>query len=175
MSILTIWKAFLEEMLSGKRETMTPTLVLQRGFNPGLPFQASEGTPGSLADICKILELPKGKRIPAGTYLCLPELSPRFKATTYHLQNVPGFTYIEIHWGDWAGDVSQDWYSDSEGCLITGMGFSRLAPSDSGISEKAKFTIPQLAIVSSKVAFNTLMTRMGGKPFNIQILDEPTQ
>jgi|ERR1700733_4280024 Family of unknown function (DUF5675) len=64
--------------------------------------------------------------IPQGTYPVTLEMSAHFKEVTPHLQNVPGFTEIEIHPGNWP--------SDTEGCTIVGasrgvdmVGSSRLA------------------------------------------------
>lgn len=50
--------------------------------------------------------------IPAGNYEILLQWSPKFGCLTPHLQNVPGFTEIEIHWGDYP--------SDTEGCILVG-------------------------------------------------------
>ena len=50
--------------------------------------------------------------IPAGTYRVTLELSPRFEMVTPHLQDVPGFTEIEIHPGNFP--------ADTEGCTLVG-------------------------------------------------------
>jgi hypothetical protein len=50
--------------------------------------------------------------IPAGTYLVTLEMSERFQMLTPHVQNVPDFTAIEIHPGNFA--------SDTEGCCLVG-------------------------------------------------------
>lgn len=50
--------------------------------------------------------------IPAGTYQVLIEMSPRFGFETPHVQDVPGFTEIEIHLGNYP--------TDTEGCLVVG-------------------------------------------------------
>ena len=39
----------------------------------------------------------------------------------YELQGVQGRTNIQIHVGNWAGDVSQGLLSDSEGCILLGL------------------------------------------------------
>jgi hypothetical protein len=64
--------------------------------------------------------------IPAGTYVVLLQLSERFGELTPHLQDVPGFTEIEIHPGNFP--------SDTEGCTLVGetrgvdmVGSSRIA------------------------------------------------
>ena len=50
--------------------------------------------------------------IPTGTYSFILQYSPRFKMTTPHLLDVPGFTNIEIHPGNYP--------IDTEGCLLVG-------------------------------------------------------
>lgn len=51
--------------------------------------------------------------IPAGTYKLALEFSPHFQTITPHVLDVPGFEYIEIHWGNYP--------KDTEGCLLIGM------------------------------------------------------
>ena len=50
--------------------------------------------------------------IPSGTYAVLLQPSARFQMITPHLQDVPGFTEIEIHPGNFP--------SDTEGCTLVG-------------------------------------------------------
>ena len=64
--------------------------------------------------------------IPAGRYLVILAWSERFQQLTPHLQDVPGFTEIEIHPGNFP--------SDTEGCTVVGttrgvdmVGSSRIA------------------------------------------------
>jgi hypothetical protein len=64
--------------------------------------------------------------IPPGTYPILLQMSERFQMLTPHLQDVPGFTEIEIHPGNYP--------PDTEGCTLVGatsgtdmVGSSRLA------------------------------------------------
>lgn len=61
---------------------------------------------------CYTLELPEGKCIPAGTYPITIYDSPRFKRPMPILNNVPGRSYIEIHFGNDA--------ADTEGCILVG-------------------------------------------------------
>lgn len=67
---------------------------------------------------CYTLEPPKDRSkgkpycIPAGTYPLVLQHSPRFDMTTPHVLDVPGFTDIEIHPGNWA--------RDTEGCCLVG-------------------------------------------------------
>ncbi len=57
---------------------------------------------------------PKAKpcAIPRGTYQVELTWSPKFQCLTPHVEDVPEFEYIEIHWGNKP--------SDTEGCLIVG-------------------------------------------------------
>lgn len=50
--------------------------------------------------------------IPAGTYKVLLQMSPRFKRKTPHLQDVPGFSAVEIHMGNYP--------HNTEGCTLVG-------------------------------------------------------
>ena len=65
---------------------------------------------------CYTLEPPvrdiKPCAIPAGIYQITLEMSPRFNMVTPHVQNVPGFTEIEIHPGNYP--------QDTHGCLLVG-------------------------------------------------------
>ena len=143
-------------------------LILQRGIDPGIPFQESEGTPGSFGAF-KTLELPFRdnepgiSRIPARTYLCIISHMNHLNIEAYQLQSVPGRTEVFIHPGNWAGDKIPGWWSDVEGCILIGHGFLRIAPEQTGV--------PQFAVVSSRSAFASFMQEMQGQPFNLQIVD----
>ncbi|ABF39226.1 conserved hypothetical protein [Candidatus Koribacter versatilis Ellin345] len=50
--------------------------------------------------------------IPEGTYQVTLEFSPKFKCDTPHVQHVPGFEAIEIHYGNFP--------KDTEGCCLVG-------------------------------------------------------
>ena len=98
---------------------------------------------------CYTLEPPSGNSkphsIPAGTYEISFRWSPRFLQIMPHVENVPGFEGILIHWGNWA--------KDTEGCLLVGQ------------SQGPDF------VGNSKMAFAALFT----KPFSgtITYLDPP--
>jgi hypothetical protein len=67
---------------------------------------------------CYTLEPPvktdgsKPRAIPAGTYPLTIRFSPRFQRLMPHVENVPGFEEIEIHWGNFP--------KDTEGCTLLG-------------------------------------------------------
>jgi len=50
--------------------------------------------------------------IPAGTYLVTLEMSERFQMITPHINNVPDFSEIEVHPGNFS--------SDTLGCVLVG-------------------------------------------------------
>lgn len=64
--------------------------------------------------------------IPAGTYQAVLQFSNRFRIITPHLLDVPGFTDIEIHPGNF--------WTDTEGCLMLGYD---AAPDFIGLSRPA--------------------------------------
>lgn len=69
--------------------------------------------------------------IPAGIYTCVPYFSPSQKEDCWLLQDVPGFTFIEIHVGNYGCDT---WYAgnyhktDTRGCLMYGFGIDESIP-----------------------------------------------
>ncbi len=160
------------EGLGGKAITMQ-TLILQRGIDPGISHQEPEGTPGIL-DEFKTLELPWRQNVPdisrilAGTYLCTVTYSPHLGENTYELQGVPSRSDVRIHQGNWAGDKAYGWYSDVEGCILIGNGYLRMAPGD---KKTGMYSEPQFAVVASRSAFTSFMQKMGGQPFQLQIVD----
>lgn len=81
-----------------------------------------------------VWKVPKETAIPLGRYRVLLQNSPRFQIVTPHLQDVPGFTMIEMH----PGNTNKD----TEGCIL--LGTQRGADS---ISE-------------SRIAFTTLMAKL---------------
>jgi len=54
----------------------------------------------------------KPRAIPAGTYDLDIRFSPHFNRLMPHVENVPGFTDIMIHWGNIP--------ANTEGCLLVG-------------------------------------------------------
>ncbi len=52
--------------------------------------------------------------VPAGTYRITLYYSPRHRRTVPLLHDVPGFSYVEIHPGNYP--------EDSEGCILPGLG-----------------------------------------------------
>ena len=55
--------------------------------------------------------------IPAGIYRCT-----RRSANKWMVHDVPGRTAIQMHIGNWCGDVKLGYKSDVEGCILLGTG-----------------------------------------------------
>jgi Family of unknown function (DUF5675) len=89
---------------------------------------------------CYTLEPPKRAEkphcIPAGTYDVTLRLSSRFGRIMPHVENVPGFEGILIHWGNYP--------RDTEGCLLVG----------------EKYGEVQDFIGESQVAFHALFSKL---------------
>ena len=90
--------------------------------------------------------------IPAGTYKIAFASSPRFNTVTPRVLAVPGFTAIEIHWGNFP--------RDTHGCLLVGQ---TRAPDFVG---------------NSREAFHALMAKLApagaaGESITIEYLDFP--
>jgi hypothetical protein len=68
----------------------------------------------------------KPRAIPLGTYEVTLRHSPRFKRIMPHIENVPGFEGVLIHWGNYP--------KDTVACLL--VGYERM-PNFVGQSQKA--------------------------------------
>lgn len=88
-----------------------------------------QGTPGQIiapAFSCLTLELPyrdnkhEESCIPEGVFDVEWTLSPRLKIYTYEILNVTGRPGIRMHGGNYAGDKSKGFKSDSLGCPLLG-------------------------------------------------------
>ena len=106
---------------------------------------------------------PGVSRIPAGIYKAVLEYSPHFSRVLFHLLDVPGRSYVEVHAANWAGDVAKGFYSDLEGCISIGMHLAVLTPPRTGH--------PQKAIAQSGFALDQLMSTVGNDDFRIDVRD----
>jgi len=93
--------------------------------------------------------------IPAGEYEVVPYHSSHL-GQIYRIKDVPGRTNIRIHAGNWAGDMSKGYRTDSKGCIFLGLGRSQLSG--------------QEAVVYSRAALNKLIEIMAHKPFRLKIV-----
>jgi hypothetical protein len=79
---------------------------------------------------CPCLELPWRENrsnvscIPPGTYPLVWRESKKWKA--FHIQNVPDRSFILIHSGNFAGDVTKGWKTHVHGCVILGSKSGRI-------------------------------------------------
>lgn len=126
--------------------------------------ETDEGTYGRLEGggfSCWTLELPWRdnrqcvSRIPAGTYTVQPHHSSRF-GKCLHVLDVPDRSEILFHAGNWAGDVSLGYRSDSEGCILVGEDLGEIWG--------------QRAVMNSRRA-RTGLLRAFPKPFQLEIVD----
>jgi len=90
--------------------------------------------------------------IPAGAYKVALAFSPHFNDVTPHVLGVPGFTSIEIHWGNYP--------RDTRGCLLVGQ------------TRACDF------IGNSREAFRALMAKLApacasGESVTIEYFDQP--
>jgi hypothetical protein len=94
--------------------------------------------------------------IPAGEYDVTIRISPRF-GRVYWVLKVEGRTYILIHSGNWAGDVSKDLNTHTNGCILLGM--------------KRGYLAGQRAVLMSRTAIRKFMDRLDGANFKLHILE----
>lgn len=95
--------------------------------------------------------------IPFGEYSVAIRKSPRY-GTIFHVQDVPGRSYILIHWGNWAGDVSMGYRSNVEGCILLGKYHAELCG--------------QRAVACSRTTVRRFMEYMQGRRFTLTIREE---
>ena len=92
--------------------------------------------------------------IPAGTYQCA--LRPSVKhGTCYGVDDVPNRTDVEIHAGNFCGDVSAGLKTDVLGCIILGRAIGEIGN--------------QKALLSSKDALQAFMADLNGEAFTLTI------
>ena len=94
--------------------------------------------------------------IPAGTYTLVRRRSPKF-GNVYLVQNVPDRSSILIHAGNFAGDESKGYRSDTDGCILLGSEF--------GIIHKQK------AILYSKITLKRFINVVAYKKAFLTIID----
>ncbi len=132
-------------------------------------YRMSTGVQGTLGFLqlqdgwgCRTLELPWRDNavniscIPEGEYTCRVVQSGKY-GSVYHVQDVPGRTGILIHPGNLAGSESDGWITHSHGCILLG--------------RQAGVLGGQRAVLFSRPAVATLMRRMEGKPFVLNVQD----
>lgn len=118
-----------------------------------------EGTLGRIVApgfSCRCIEPPwKGNQpevscIPEGVYLVAWVKSPKY-GWVYSVQNVPARTVIRQHPGNWAGDASKGFRTNSLGCQLFGAYAARIQG--------------QMAVVQSRKTHRQFADHMGRKPY----------
>lgn len=98
--------------------------------------------------------------IPAGVYRCEWQYSPKHKANCYHVTNVPGRSVVEIHAGNFAGDVTKLYQADLLGCIELGLRVGEL---------RNNYRRMQRAVLDSRKALNAFHEDMQGEDFELAI------
>ena len=109
---------------------------------------------------CFTIELPwrENKRgsscIPKGSYDVEMRLSPRY-GQVYWVKEVPDRNWILIHPGNFAGDVSKGFRSNSKGCILPGAGRGKI--------------LDQKVVLASRTTVHNLVKCLEYKPFKLHI------
>ena len=109
---------------------------------------------------CKTIELPWRDNkpniscIPPGDYICKLRKSDKF-GLVYHVQNVVDRTAILIHRGNWAGDRTKGYRSNSYGCILLGQRHVRI--------------YGQMAVATSRLTMEQLVEYTHGEDFSLYI------
>jgi hypothetical protein len=93
--------------------------------------------------------------IPPGVYPTVWEFSPKHNCNKYHVCNVPGRDMIEIHSGNFCGDITKGYKTDVEGCILLGNSMSIIGN--------------QKIVSDSKRAVKSFEDTMQGEPFMLEI------
>lgn len=94
-----------ELLLNRELETTDATL--------GKLFFADQYSYYTVEDIQRRVKIPGVTAIPIGRYQIFMQFSPHFQREMPHLQNVPGYTGVLVHWGNDS--------ADTDGCVIIGL------------------------------------------------------
>ena len=130
------------------------------------------GTPGvfvlSTGWTAQSLELPWRDNttdfscIPCGDYECRIVISPKWLGKGFHdgkvyeIRDVPGRTVVQLHPGNFAGDIRKGLKSNVEGCVLLG--------------RKRGVTEGQMAVSESRVAFDEFYAQTNFEPFKLKIV-----
>ena len=97
--------------------------------------------------------------IPIGTYTCKWLNSPKH-GWCYHLVDVPGRSFIEVHSANYGGDVDKGRVSELLGCIALGLSVGVMYPDNHPA---------QMAILSSKAAIAAFNEKMQQQDFMLVI------
>lgn len=101
--------------------------------------------------------------IPVGSYLIQWLYSPHFHEYLYHVTGVKDRWDIEIHQGNFAGDVACGWQSNVKGCILVGMTRGKI---------ENEFGNLQNAICASSIALEDFNDRLGESNYTLIISEE---
>ncbi len=124
-----------------------------------------QGTAGVLlrpdgSRVCWTMELPWRENaprvscIPAASYVCRPRRSPHL-GEVVEIVGVSGRSSVLLHQGNYAGDTSKGFRTDSLGCVMCGLQHGILRG--------------QRAVFVAKPAVRKLLEETGRKPFTLEI------
>lgn len=125
--------------------------------------RSDQGTEGILVSEnydCRTLELPWRDNqkqiscIPPGEYDVEIRLSNKY-GRIYWVRQVPNRTYILIHSGNYAGDVSKGYKSHVMGCILLG--------------KESGFLGGQVAVLNSRITVRAFMEEMNYETFRLRI------
>lgn len=128
--------------------------------------RSDQGTEGILVSgsfECKTLELPWRENqkqiscIPPGIYNVDIRVSNKY-GRVYWVREVPNRTYILIHSGNFAGDVSKGYKSHVMGCILLGKDIGFLGG--------------QLAVLNSRITVRNFVRHMGYEPFKLRVQEK---
>lgn len=125
--------------------------------------RSDQGTEGILVSgnyDCRTLELPWRNNqkqiscIPPGEYDVEIRISNKY-GRVYWVRHVPNRTYILIHSGNYAGDVSKGYKSHVMGCILLG--------------KESGFLGGQVAVLNSRITVRAFMEEMNYESFRLRI------
>lgn len=127
----------------------------------GFSDQGTNGMMFTNGFFCYTLELPwrDNQRsiscIPPGEYTVIQRISPKY-GKIYWVTEVPNRSYILIHSGNYAGNVSKGYKTHVNGCILLGQKMGTLSG--------------QKAVLNSRVTVNKFMNETGMQPLKLKIM-----
>lgn len=104
--------------------------------------------------------------IPSGEYDAACFHSPNHNRLVYLLKDVPKRDMIEIHVGNWAGDVDKGYVSDVKGCILIGLALGK---------PETRKGVAQDGVVHSAAAMRDLLFYTAGADMKIVIIGDKTK
>jgi hypothetical protein len=109
-------------------------------------------------------QLPDRTNPPAGTYTVVWVAStPNHPNGVYQLQDVPGHTAVEMHSGNYFGDVTKGFKSDVTGCTLVADSVGTMTLEDGSTT--------QIVVLNSMVAISAFNQLMAHETFSLEVID----